>query len=77
MELLKNYDCTILHHLGKVNMVANALSHKSMGSLAHINGVRRPLINEIHRLEADRVKLEVKEPGILLAHMELYSSLFD
>nr|XP_012574829.1 uncharacterized protein LOC105852742 [Cicer arietinum] len=42
MKLLKDYDCTILYHLGKANVVANALSKKSMGSLAHIAEVKRP-----------------------------------
>ena len=46
MELLKDYDCTILYHPGKVNVVADALSRKSMGSLAHIVEVRRQLVKE-------------------------------
>ena len=37
MELLKDYYYSILYHLGKVNVVADALSRKSAGSLAHIN----------------------------------------
>ena len=36
LKLLKNYDCTILYHAGKANVVANALSRKPMGSLGHI-----------------------------------------
>ena len=36
MQLLKDYDCSILYHPGKANMVADALSRKSVGSLAHI-----------------------------------------
>ena len=37
MELLKDYDITILYDQGKTNVVAEALSRKagSMGSLAH------------------------------------------
>lgn len=30
MELLKDYDCTILYHIGKANVVVDALSRKSM-----------------------------------------------
>ena len=37
VELLKDYDCQILYHPGKANVVADALSRKSMGSLAHFN----------------------------------------
>ena len=36
MELLKDYDCTIDYHPGKANVVADALSRKSTGSLAYM-----------------------------------------
>src|SRR5262249_28248093 len=36
IELLKDYDCQILYHPRKANVVADALSRKSMRSLAHI-----------------------------------------
>ena len=38
MELLKEYDITILYHPGKANVVADAFSRKagSVGSLAHL-----------------------------------------
>ena len=49
MELLKNYDCSILYHPGKAN-VADALNRKSAGSLAHISIERRPIIKELHEL---------------------------
>ena len=50
LELLKDYDCDILYHPGKANVIANALSRKSLGSLAHINVERRLLIQELHKL---------------------------
>lgn len=34
LELIKDYDCTILYHPGKTNVVADALSHKSTSELA-------------------------------------------
>lgn len=34
LELLKDYDVDILYHPGKANVVADALSRKSMGSLS-------------------------------------------
>ena len=71
MELLKDYDCTILYHPNKANMFANTLSHKSMSSLAYISEVKRPLIKEIHELEINSTKFEIKEPGVLLAHVKL------
>ena len=69
MALLKDYDCTILYHLGKANIVADVLSRKSMGSLPHITPMRMPLIREIHQLEANGMHLKLGETGILLAHM--------
>ena len=36
LDLLKDYNCTISYHPSKANVVANALSTKSMESLDHI-----------------------------------------
>ena len=38
IELLKDYDYIIQYHLGKANVMADALSKKSVGSLAVIRG---------------------------------------
>ena len=38
IELFKDYDCIIQYHPGKVNGMAEALSRKSIGSLAAIRG---------------------------------------
>ena len=77
MELLKDYDCTILYHPGKANVVADALSRKSMGSLAHISVERRPLIRELHEQELRGIQLEIKKRGIFLAHVQAKSSLVE
>ena len=50
LELLKDYDCDILYHPGKANVVADALSRKFSGSFAHISVEKRPLIQELHKL---------------------------
>ena len=36
MEFLEDYDFTLYYHLGKANMVADALNRKSRGALASI-----------------------------------------
>ena len=36
MEFLEDYDFTLHYHLGKENVVANALNRKSRGALASI-----------------------------------------
>ena len=50
LELLKDYDCDILYHPGKANVVADALSRKSSGSPAHISVEKRLLIQELPEL---------------------------
>ena len=50
MELLKDYDCSILYHPGKANAIADALSRKSAGILAHISTGRRLIIKVLHEL---------------------------
>ena len=65
MELLKDYDCSILYHPGKANVVADALSRKSPGSLAHISTERRPIIKELHELIDQGLLLKVTQRCIL------------
>ena len=79
MELLKDYDITILYHPGKDNVVADALSRKagSMGSLAHLQVYRRPLAREVQTLANDLMRLEVNEKGGLLASAESRSSFLE
>ena len=52
IELLKDYDVSILYHPGKANVVADALRRKavSMGSLAFLSIKERPLALDIQFL---------------------------
>ncbi|KAF3633980.1 hypothetical protein FXO38_14860 [Capsicum annuum] len=50
LELLKDYDMSVLYHLGKANVVADALRRSSMGSVAHVEEDKRDLAHEVHRL---------------------------
>ena len=65
MEQLKDYDCSILYHPGKENVVADALSRKSVGSLAHISTERRPIIKELHELIELGLQLKVTKKCLL------------
>ena len=79
MELLKDYDITILYHPRKANVVADALSRKagSMGSLAHLQVSRCPFAREVQTLANDFMRLEVLEKGGFLACVEARSSFLD
>ena len=79
MELLKDYDITILYHPEKANVVPDALSRKagSMGSLAHLQVLRRPLAREVQILANDLMRLEINKKGGFLACVEARSSFLD
>ncbi len=77
MELLKDYDCTIQYHPKKADVVADALSRKSSGSLAHISTKKRPLIPEIHGFMDEGLILDISDERVLLAHFLVRSDLQD
>ncbi|XP_070048607.1 uncharacterized protein, partial [Nicotiana tomentosiformis] len=79
LELLKDYDITILYHPGKANVVADALSRKavSMGSLAFLPVGERPLAVEVQGLDNQFVRLDISEPSRVLTCVVSRSSLFD
>jgi hypothetical protein len=60
MELIKDYNCIIDYHLGKANVVADALSRKKK---AFISGLL--VLSELNML------LDVTSGGILLATLVL------
>ena len=64
IELIKDYECTIEYHPGKVNVVADALSRRSMSSLSHLRAVHLPRLIELRSLG---VGLELTDSGVLLA----------
>ncbi|XP_070013109.1 uncharacterized protein [Nicotiana sylvestris] len=69
LELLKDFDITILYHLGKANVVVDALSMKSpsMGSFANIPVGERPLAFDVQALANQFMRLDVSEPDHVLA----------
>ena len=66
MELIKDYDCTIHHHLGKANVVADALSRKSSGRLSCITCSRVENVMELRRMG---VELTMTDKGALVGHL--------
>ena len=48
LEFLKDYDMSVSFHPGKANVVADALSRLSMGSVAYVEEKRKELVKDIH-----------------------------
>ncbi|XP_070002585.1 uncharacterized protein [Nicotiana sylvestris] len=75
LELLKDYDFNILYHPGKANVVADALSRRSMGSLTHVEAEKRQLTREIHQLACLGVRLVDSGNGGVVLQNTAKSSL--
>ncbi|XP_075111388.1 uncharacterized protein LOC142181771 [Nicotiana tabacum] len=74
-ELLKDYDVDILYHPRKANVVADALSRRSMGILAHVEEDKRTMMKEVHRLANLGVRLLDSEDGGVVLQNRAESSL--
>ena len=61
LELLKEYDMTILYYQGNANIVADALSRKavSMGILAMLQVDERPLARDVESFANSLVRLDI------------------
>lgn len=58
LEHLKDYDMSALYHPGKANVVFDALSRITMGSLSHLFNDKKDLVKEVHRFARLGVRLE-------------------
>ena len=50
LELLKHYDMSIFYCPGKANVIADAGSRMTMGSVFHIDEAKKDLVRDSHRL---------------------------
>jgi len=48
LELLKDYDMSILYHPGKANVVADALNRLSMGSTTYVEEGKKEFAKKVH-----------------------------
>ena len=62
---MKDYNCFILYHHGKTNVIVDTLSKKSANSLAHISTERRSTIKELHELIDQGLQWKVTKKCLL------------
>ena len=55
---MKDYDISVLYHLGKANVVADALCQMTMGSVSHLDEEKKDLARDVHRLPRLGVRFE-------------------
>ena len=60
---MKDYDMSVFYHPGKANVVVDALSHTTMGSMYHIDKAKNDLLKDLHRLDSLGVRLEDSPNG--------------
>ncbi|WMV08641.1 hypothetical protein MTR67_002026 [Solanum verrucosum] len=65
---------SVLYHPDKANVVADALSRLSMGSVAHIEDNKKKLVQDVHRLSRLGVRLVDSTKGGVMVHNSSESS---
>ena len=74
LELIKDYDCVINYHLGKANVVADALSRKSRSEISCLKALPHNLKIDIEKLGLEIVIGEVQG---LMEKLEIKSTLLE
>ena len=66
LKLIKDYELVIEYHLGKANVVIDALSRKSSVTLAHIRTAYVPLLMDIRALG---INLDYDDHGVTVGKL--------
>ena len=72
--MIKDFECTIEYHLGKANVVADAVSRRPMSSISHLRVVHLPRLIELRSLY---MRLELTDSGVLLVTFHVRPVLID
>ena len=65
---MKDYDMSVFYHPGRANVVADAFSHLSMGSVAYVEDEKKKLVRDVHRLTRLGVQLVDSTKGCVIVH---------
>ena len=74
LQLLKDYDMSVLYNPGKANVVVDAISRMTMSSVSHIDEAKKDLVKDVHRLARLGVRLEDFPNGGFIVHRKSESS---
>ena len=74
LELIKDYDLVIDYHPEKANVVVDALSQKSLATLAHIRTTYVPVLLDLKTLG---ITLYCDYNGVLVDNFVVRSTLID
>ena len=71
LEFLKDYNMSVHYHSSKANVVEDALSRLYMGSVAHVEGERKELVKDVHRLALLGIRLmSILDSGVIVQNRE-------
>ena len=74
LEIFKDYDMSVLYHPGKVDVVVDALSKMSMGSVTYGHNDNKVLVNKVHRFARLGIRLEDSPKEGFIVHRNSESS---
>ena len=74
LELLKDYDLTISYHLGKADVVADALSRKFVGNLAALLTTQKHILEDSRKM---RIEVQLYEAKAHLANHKVQPTLIE
>ena len=74
LEFLVDYDLEINYHLGKMNMVADALSRKSQTIMASAITTQKELLRDLERMG---IEFRKYQPNAMLSAIEIQLSIID
>ncbi|KAH0650243.1 hypothetical protein KY284_030155 [Solanum tuberosum] len=78
LEFLKDYDMSVHYHPSKANVVADALSRPSIGSVAHVEEEKNELEKEVHSLVRLGVRLmSISYGGVTIQNGSEFSSVVE
>ena len=71
LELLKDYDMSVLYYPCKANVVADRLSRLSMGSSSDVEEGKKELANDVHRLtRLEVIRMDCTEGSVVLTNVD-------